>query len=199
MESHPLKTPKTLNLRILKPLPKPPKTPKIHPEWLTWQSLLEEFSGQSVEMACCLLEGCGRFLLRSPQTTLRAQNLLETFLRLRKAHNLDARLATLVDNAYFQCKPPERGARLAKERSPLRRYIRKLLFAELDRRSIERILKQLRKIPWGGENGEGMYLAKCFVKVHRMKYGQLSLYASLAAGLARYHDELVINIVDQVH
>jgi regulator of nonsense transcripts 2 len=36
------------------------------------------------------------------------------------------------------------------------------------------------------------------MKVHKGKYGQIHLIASLAAGLSRYHDEFAVAIVDEV-
>lgn len=40
-------------------------------------------------------------------------------MRLKNVKNLDARHSTLVENAYYQCKPPERSARVSKVRPPL--------------------------------------------------------------------------------
>lgn len=74
-------------------------------------------------------------------------------------------------------------------------YIRKLLFSDLDKSSIEHVLRQLRKLPWSECEA---YLLKCFMKVHRGKYGQIHLIASLTAGLSRYHDEFAVSVVDEV-
>lgn len=74
-------------------------------------------------------------------------------------------------------------------------YIRKLLFSDLDKSSIEHVLRQLRKLPW---NECEEYLLKCFLKVHKGKYGQIHLIASLTAGLSRYHDDFAVAVVDEV-
>lgn len=74
-------------------------------------------------------------------------------------------------------------------------YIRKLLFSDLDKSSIEHILRQLRKLPW---NECEPYILKCFMKVHKGKYSQVHLIASLTAGLSRYHDEFAVAVVDEV-
>jgi hypothetical protein len=39
------------------------------------------------------------------------EEVLETMLRLRRARNMDLRLQTLLEAAYFAVKPPERTAR----------------------------------------------------------------------------------------
>ena len=74
-------------------------------------------------------------------------------------------------------------------------YIRKLLFADLDKTTIERVLRQLRKLPWSECE---TYLLKCFMKVYKGKYSQVHLIASLTAGLSRYHDAFAVAVVDEV-
>ncbi|XP_028785776.1 regulator of nonsense transcripts UPF2, partial [Neltuma alba] len=171
---------------------------KIAPAGLVFSCLkacLDDFTHHNIDVACNLLETCGRFLYRSPETTIRMANMLEILMRLKNVKNLDPRHSTLVENAYYLCKPPERSARVSKVRPPLHQYIRKLLFSDLDKSTIEHVLRQLRKLPWSECES---YLLKCFMKVHKGKYGQIHLIASLAAGLSRYHDEFAVAIVDEV-
>ncbi|XP_061975428.1 regulator of nonsense transcripts UPF2-like [Populus nigra] len=159
------------------------------------KACLDDFTHHNIDVACNLLETCGRFLYRSPETTVRMANMLEILMRLKNVKNLDPRHSTLVENAYYLCKPPERSARVSKVRPPLYQYIRKLLFSDLDKSSIEHVLRQLRKLPWSECEA---YLLKCFMKVHKGKYGQIHLIASLTAGLSRYHDEFAVSVVDEV-
>uniref|UniRef100_A0A803M476 MIF4G domain-containing protein n=1 Tax=Chenopodium quinoa TaxID=63459 RepID=A0A803M476_CHEQI len=171
---------------------------KIAPAALVFsclKSCLDEFTHHNIDVACNLLETCGRFLYRSPETTMRMANMLEILMRLKNVKNLDPRHSTLVENAYYLCKPPERSARIAKVRPPVHQYIRKMLFSDLDKSSIEHVLRQLRKLPWSECEP---YLLKCFLKVHRGKYGQIHLIASLTAGLSRYHDDFAVAVVDEV-
>ncbi|KAL0921917.1 hypothetical protein M5K25_005865 [Dendrobium thyrsiflorum] len=122
-------------------------------------------------------------------------NMLEILMRLKNVKNLDPRHSTLVENAYYLCKPPERSARVNKVRPPLQQYIRKLLFSDLDKSSAEHVLRQLRKLPWD-ECEE--YILKCFMKVHKGKYSQVHLIALLTAGLSRYHNEFAVAVVDEL-
>ncbi|XP_035548601.1 regulator of nonsense transcripts UPF2 isoform X1 [Juglans regia] len=171
---------------------------KIAPAGLVFSCLkacLDDFTHHNIDVACNLLETCGRFLYRSPETTIRMANMLEILMRLKNVKNLDPRHSTLVENAYYLCKPPERSARVAKVRPPLHQYIRKLLFSDLDKTTIEHVLRQLRKLPWSDCEP---YLLKCFMKVYKGKYGQIHLIASLTAGLSRYHDEFAVAVVDEV-
>ncbi|EYU24490.1 hypothetical protein MIMGU_mgv1a000416mg [Erythranthe guttata] len=171
---------------------------KIAPTGMVFSCLktcLDDFMHHNIDVACNLLETCGRFLYRSPETTIRMSNMLDILMRLKNVKNLDPRQSTLVENAYYLCKPPERSARVSKVRPPLHQYIRKLLFSDLDKSSIEHVLRQLRKLPW---NECEPYLLKCFLKVHKGKYGQIHLVASLTAGLSRYHDDFAVAVVDEV-
>lgn len=83
------------------------------------QACLDDFTHHNIDVACNLLETCGRFLYRSPETTVRMANMLEILMRLKNVKNLDPRHSTLVENAYYLCKPPERSARVSKVRPPL--------------------------------------------------------------------------------
>ncbi|KAI3705172.1 hypothetical protein L1987_75405 [Smallanthus sonchifolius] len=171
---------------------------KIAPAGLMFSCLkacLDDFTHHNIDVACNLLETCGRYLYRYPDTNVRMANMLEILMRLKNVKNLDPRHSTLVENAYYLCKPPERSARVSKVRPPLHQYIRKLLFSDLDKSSIEHVLRQLRKLPWTECEP---YLLKCFLKVHKGKYGQIHLIASLTAGLSRYHDEFAVSVVDEV-
>uniref|UniRef100_A0A7N0V2R3 MIF4G domain-containing protein n=1 Tax=Kalanchoe fedtschenkoi TaxID=63787 RepID=A0A7N0V2R3_KALFE len=171
---------------------------KIAPPGLVFSCLkacLDDFTHHNIDVACNLLETCGRFLYRSPETSLRMANMLGILMRLKNVKNLDPRHSTLVENAYYLCKPPERSARVSKVRPPLHQYIRKLIFTDLDKTTMDHVLRQLRKLPWD-ECEE--YLLKCFMKVHKGKYGQIHLIALLTAGLSRYHDEFGVGVVDEV-
>ncbi|KAL5208454.1 hypothetical protein ABZP36_032889 [Zizania latifolia] len=159
------------------------------------KACLDDFSHHNIDVACNLLETCGRFLYRSPETTIRMANMLEILMRLKNVKNLDPRHSTLVKNAYYLCKPPERSAQISKVRPPLHQYIRKLLFSDLDKSSVEHVLRQLRKLPWVDCQ---QYLLKCFLKVHKGKYSHVHLIALLTAGLSRHHDDFAIAVVDEV-
>lgn len=90
---------------------------------MSFQACLDDFSHHNIDVACNLLETCGRFLYRSSETTVRMGNMLEILMRLKNVKNLDPRHSTLVENAYYLCKPPERSARIAKVRPPLHQVL----------------------------------------------------------------------------
>ncbi|XP_017697728.2 regulator of nonsense transcripts UPF2 isoform X2 [Phoenix dactylifera] len=164
---------------------------KIAPAGLVFSCLkacLDDFTHHNIDVACNLLETCGRFLYRTPETTIRMANMLDILMRLKNVKNLDPRHSTLAENAYYLCRPPERSARVSK-------YIRKLLFSDLNKSTVEHVVRQLRKLPWAECES---YILKCFLKVHRGKYSQVNLIALLTAGLSHYHGEFAVAVVDEV-
>jgi regulator of nonsense transcripts 2 len=46
---------------------------------------MDDFTGGNVDVACCLLESCGRYLYRLPHTQGKLNNIMETMMRLSKA------------------------------------------------------------------------------------------------------------------
>jgi hypothetical protein len=80
-----------------------------------------------------------------------------------------------------------------KKRTNEQEYVRHLLFTVLSSATLERVLRQLRKLPWPASQS---YVLKCVLKVCKGKYAQLALAASLVAGLARYHSAAGVALVD---
>ena len=57
--------------------------------------LLFDFSHHNIEMACVMLETCGRFLFYSPSTRQRTKLCLEQMMRKKAALSLDSRYVVL--------------------------------------------------------------------------------------------------------
>ncbi|XP_078487138.1 regulator of nonsense transcripts 2 [Ciona intestinalis] len=161
------------------------------------KTLTLEFSPHAIEMACALLETCGRFLLRTPTSHLHAKVLLEQLMRKRTNKVLDQRYSTMIDNARYACDPPKTEAVVMKVRPPLHQYIRKLLFRELSKSTVEKILRQIRKLPWNDKEIRS-YLVKCLSQSWNIKFNNVHCLASLLAGLIAYHDEVGHHVVDDV-
>ncbi|GBC04197.1 hypothetical protein RclHR1_05560017 [Rhizophagus clarus] len=159
--------------------------------------LLDDFSNQNIDVACNLLETCGRFLFKSPETSTRMSNMLEIMMRKKSVQHLDNRQLLMVENAYYQCNPPDRAAIAKKERSVMEQYIRKLIYSDLNKKTVEKILKLLRKLNWEDKEVYRV-LEKCFSKVWKIKYSNIHLMAILASGLHRYHSDFGVALVDRV-
>uniref|UniRef100_A0A4W5NMR8 Regulator of nonsense transcripts 2 n=1 Tax=Hucho hucho TaxID=62062 RepID=A0A4W5NMR8_9TELE len=159
--------------------------------------LLSDFSHHHIEMACTLLETSGRFLFRSPDSHLRTSVLLEQMMRKKQAQHLDARYVTMVENAYYYCNPPPMEKTVRMKRPPLQEYIRKLLYKDLSKVTTEKVLRQMRKLPWQDPESKG-YLICCMVNIWNVKYNSIHCVANLLAGLVAYQEDVGIHVVDGV-
>lgn len=118
-------------------------------------------------------------------------------MRKKNVQHLDNRQALMIENAYYQANPPERSAIVEKERSPMELYIRKLIYGDLTKKSLDKILKQLRKLHWEDASIFKL-MVKVFQKVWKVKYSNIHLLAILASGLHRYHSDFGVQVVDGV-
>lgn len=123
----------------------------IVPEHVVFHCLkvsLDDFSRMNIEILCNLIENCGRYLLRNPETSPRMASFLETLQRKKGAHHLGQPERMLIDNAVYYVDPPERTAVVQKERTPMELFIRKLIYVDMTKRNYSKILKQLRRLHW---------------------------------------------------
>ena len=78
----------------------------LHCCTLVSKVMMSDFSIHNVELTAALMETCGRYLYLLPYTHQRMVEILETTARLRRAKNIDLRLQTVLEAAYFAVKPP---------------------------------------------------------------------------------------------
>ncbi|KAF9426064.1 hypothetical protein BGZ94_006975 [Podila epigama] len=160
--------------------------------------LLEDFNPQNITVACALLETCGRFLKRkSAATSARLEAMLDIMKKKKAALHLEPRFLLMIDNAYYQCNPPEETVRQKREMPPIEQFIRKLLYLDLSKRNVETTHKLLRKLDWNDPQIYNLVL-RLFTKVWKIKFSNIHLMAILVNGLNRYHSDFSIAIVDAV-
>ena len=109
---------------------------------------LDDFSRMNIEIIGNLLENCGRYLLRNPDTSPRMTSFLETLQRKKAAQHLGQQERMLIENAVYYVNPPERAAIQQKERSPVDMYVSQLVYLEMNKRTYTKVLKSLRKLHW---------------------------------------------------
>ena len=168
------------------------------------KACLDDFAGHNFTILATLLETAGRFLYRVEHTHARLANCLEIMLRLQKAKSIDTASSQLLMNAYYQCKPPERTARVVKEYPPLDRFIMKLIFTDLgtkqaggsSEQSVDRVIRLVRRLPWSTEPSVEKRFLKCVLKVTRHR--KLGLVADLLAGIKPHRESVVVAVVDAV-
>lgn len=161
------------------------------------KQLLFDFSHHHIEMACTVMDSCGAFLFRSPDSHRRTKIYLEQMMRKKSVLTLDNRYSTMIENSYYMISPPDTPLEQRKERPIPHQYIRKLLYTDLNKSNCEKILKQVRKFDW--ENpAMAAYIVKCIKNVWNLKYFNIRYLASLLAGLIQYHDWVAPVVIDEV-
>ncbi|KUI68548.1 Regulator of nonsense transcripts 2 [Cytospora mali] len=158
---------------------------------------LDDFSKMNIQIICDLLENCGRYLLRNPETSPRMASFLETLQRKKSVQHIGPNERMLVENAVYYVDPPERPAIQQKERTPLELFVRKLIYVDLSKRTLDKIARQIRRMHWE-EVEVREALEKVFSKPGKVKYGAIHLLASLLAHLYRYRTEFVVRIIDNI-
>lgn len=156
-----------------------------------------DFQGHNVHVATAFLENCGRFLYCSKHTHIRTEKFLNAMMKLKSAKHLDPQLETLVENAYYMCKPPERVERVVKQYDPLYMFTMKLLYKDLNGSNVNKVIKTLRKYPWQEKSTRAMVL-KAVLKVTNDKVMVMKWVCEVVKGLSRYHDDFAILLVDDV-
>ncbi|CAG2105924.1 unnamed protein product, partial [Medioppia subpectinata] len=157
--------------------------------------LLLDFRHHHIEMTCNLLETCGRFLYRSPESHLRTKLLLDQMMRKKALLPFDSRYITNIENAYYFANPPESQTIIRVERPPMHEYIRKLLYHDLNKTNVDKILRQIRKLRW--EDKElSSYAIRCLTAIWNVKFYNVRCVANLLAGLNSFQEWVAPQVID---
>ncbi|CAH0546674.1 unnamed protein product [Brassicogethes aeneus] len=159
--------------------------------------LLHDFMHHHIEMACNLLEVCGRYLYCSPDSHQRTKVYLEQMMRKKSVMALDSRYVTQIENAYYHVNPPEIVTIAKKERPVMHQFIRKILYIDLQKNNTDKIMRLMRKLDWTNEE-IFEYAIKCLTGAYNLKYFNIRCLANLLAGLVAYQEEVGTRVVDGV-
>ncbi|ETN43471.1 uncharacterized protein HMPREF1541_02630 [Cyphellophora europaea CBS 101466] len=185
-----------INIRYLAELTKFGIVPE-HVIFHCFKVSLDDFSRMNIEIIANLLENCGRYLLRNPETTTRMTSFLETLGRKKSAQHLGQQERMLLENAMYYVDPPERAAIQQKDRTPTELFIRQLVYMDMTKRNYMKILKTIRKLHWEETEVVAM-LEKIFSKPAKVKFSNIHLLAVLLGALYRYHQDFAISVIDNV-
>jgi len=134
--------------------------------------------------------------------------------RKQGMQHFDQRQILMLENAYYQvcklfevcpiassffchqCNPPERAPKQEKQRNQIELFIRHLIYDVLAKKTIDKVLKSLRKLDWENEEVKPV-LYKIFTKPWKIKYSNISLLAMLTYDLQRYRPAFSVFVVDQ--
>ncbi|KAJ4289126.1 mRNA decay protein [Kalmusia sp. IMI 367209] len=187
---------RTQNVRYLAELTKFGVVPE-HVIFHCLKVSLDDFSRMNIEIICNLLENCGRYLLRNPETSPRMASFLETLQRKKSAQVLGQQERMLIENAMYYVNPPERAAIEQKDRSPIELFLRKIMYQDLSRRSVDKTVRTIRKMHWEEEEVVNV-LHKIFAKPGKIKYSNIHLLAIILGTIHRYHQDFAICVIDDL-
>lgn len=187
---------RTQNVRYLAELTKFGVVPE-HVIFHCLKVSLDDFSRMNIEIICNLLENCGRYLLRNPETSPRMASFLETLQRKKSAQVLGQQERMLIENAVYYVNPPERAAIEQKERTPIELFLRKIMYQDLTRRTLDKTVKQIRKMHWEEDDIVNL-LHKVFAKPGKIKYSNIHLLAVILGTIHRYHQDFAIAVIDDL-
>ena len=122
---------------------------------------LDDFSKMNLDIIANLLENCGRYLLRNPDTSPRMRTFLETLQRKKTAQHLGQQERMLIENALYYVNPPERAAIQQKERAPIDLFVRKLIYLDMNKRTYSKALKSIRKLHWEESEARTLICVHC--------------------------------------
>ena len=185
-----------INIRYLAELTKFGIVPE-HVIFHCFKVSLDDFSRMNIEIIANLLENCGRYLLRNPETAPRMASFLETLSRKKTAQHLGQQERMVLENAIYFVDPPERAAIQQKDRTPTELFIRQLIYMDMTKRNYMKILKTIRKLHWEEKEVVTM-LEKIFSRPAKVKYSNMHLLAVLLGALYRYHQDFAISVIDNV-
>ncbi|KAF2732159.1 nonsense-mediated mRNA decay factor [Polyplosphaeria fusca] len=187
---------RTQNVRYLAELTKFGVVPE-HVIFHCLKVSLDDFTRMNIEIICNLLENCGRYLLRNPETSPRMASFLETLQRKKTAQVIGQQERMLIENAMYYVNPPDRAAIEQKERTPIELFLRKLIYTDLSKRTLDKIVKQIRKLHWE-EDEIVKLLHKIFTKPGKIKYSNIHLLAVILGTLYKYHQDFGISVIDDL-
>lgn len=139
-----------LNIRYMAELTKFGIVPE-HVIFHCFKVCLDDLSRTNIEILGNLMENCGRYLLRTPESSPRMTSFLETLQRKKSAQHLEQRERLILENAIYHVNPPERPTIEQKERTPMELFIQKVLCEDMNKKTVEKSIKQLRKLHWEEE------------------------------------------------
>ncbi|KFB47523.1 hypothetical protein ZHAS_00015483 [Anopheles sinensis] len=159
--------------------------------------MLLSFQHHHIEMTCAFLEVCGVYLYNCPESRMRTNAFLEQMMRLKMNTTMHGRHAQQVENCYYLVKRPERLKVTRKVRPLIHNYIRHLIYKELDKSNVDKMIKLLRRLDWG-DPSTFTYAVRCLSKAYNIRYHLIRSLADLLAGLNSYQERAVVRVLDTV-
>lgn len=184
------------NIRYISELTKFGLVPK-HVIFNKFKAMTERLDESNAFNVSTLLEGCGRYLLRKPETNVLMTKMLQVLENQKSARYLSVDQKALIEGAMTYVKPPPEAfvATKVKERSVIERFIRELIYVQLSKETCKPILKLLKNLDWSDADTYNA-LKKVFTKIHKVRFSNVPSMAWLLCSLVVDYQSFVIYVID---
>ncbi|VUZ55202.1 unnamed protein product [Hymenolepis diminuta] len=160
--------------------------------------LLSNFVHHQIDMTCGLLDTCGRFLYRSPETHRRTKIYLDIINRKKLAMHMDQRYSQMIEDAIYTCDPPERPCNfVGEDLTNMQRFVCSLLHGEMTRNNYKAITTALRKLDWKDVKLIE-YMKRLFTQCWEVRYTSLEYLSSILSFLTEFQPKFGIEVADNV-
>lgn len=152
------------------------------------------FSGETIQVACCFLNCCGRYLFRHPASSERTNLMINRMLRLKEKKNFPVETEHLIEEAVFTCRPKEKLKK--KKFGPVLYEFIKFKMLSLNVGNTQDTIKTLVICPMPECE---LYLVKCIFKsVRKGNISNLQNVSKVLAGIKLNQSFVcaVVTIVD---
>ena len=163
--------------------------------FLKLRSLLEDFSRHNIDVSCCMIQQCGRYLARRHDTAVRMHNMMQLMAKMKHAKNMEERQILLIEAATAAVYGKKKVA-TRKKRPPIREYIRYLIYSQLSKSKLQYVLQKILALDW---DEQADYVFKIlFGAVRKGKRTQIPSLACLVRYISEYYPSFGIMAVDHV-
>lgn len=173
---------------------------KLVPKKLTFHLLhaaIRILSHHTVEIISIMLERCGRYLYRNPDTHVLLLKYIDYMKDQQAKRNLPLDDKQTLMNALSYVNPPPSIVIEAKRRPLIEHYIRKLIYVDLDNSNSLDIFKQLMKFDW--EDKDTLHsLRKVFCKIWKVKQENIVLMARFMESIKLHYPSFAVFVIDSI-
>ena len=168
--------------------------------------LILDFSHHQIEMACSLLESCGRYLFLSPATHIKCSLLLQQMLRKKALLPIQTKYISMIENAYYNSCPNladgqllSGDGRLEPEEplSDVQLYFKHLIQKELDRKNLEKVGNRLRKFDYTDAEFTA-FAVRCLSEPWSVNYFNIKYLANCLSAVSQFQPKIGHQVVDSI-
>ncbi|XP_049298947.1 regulator of nonsense transcripts 2-like [Anopheles funestus] len=159
--------------------------------------LLQSFQHHNVEMACALLEVCGVYLFNCTESRVQVNAFLEQMMGLKMNTLMQDRHEQQVESVYYLLKRPVSLKDVQKKLPIMHAYIRWLIFQELGKSNVDKIILQFRRLNWYDMETSN-YAIQCLSQAYNIRYQLITYLADMLQGLSTYQRKVVVRVIDTV-